>query len=246
MNYGLIGDIHSNLEALNEVLKQIKKEADKYICVGDVVGYGANPNECIEIVQELNCLTVVGNHDYAVVNLKAIDLFNIFAKEAILWTRKKILKKNKDILKKLKLIEINSPFTVVHATPYFPEQWYYLVNMEDAVKSFKYFNSQICLIGHSHLPFIVILDTEKESIDYIDYKEKIQKLKIEKKKRYLVNVGSVGQPRDGNPQACYFIYNMDTQEIEIKRCSYDIVTTQKKIIKAGLPQILAERLSKGQ
>lgn len=241
MKYAIFSDIHGNLEALQEVLKNLDGKVDRYICVGDLVGYGANPNECIEEIVKLNCLTVAGNHDYAAINLTPVDVFNNFAKEAILWTQKELSKENKNYLKNLKLVENVDDFMIVHSTPFEPENWFYIFTFEDALKNFNYFNKQICFIGHSHQPFIIILDEHgKCSI----YKKNI--LKIEKNKRYLINVGSVGQPRDNNPETCFFTLDLTKQEIMMKRVVYDVKIAQQKIINSGLPKILAERLTKGQ
>lgn len=243
MKYALFADIHSNLEAFQVVREEFKKEKiDEYICLGDIVGYAANPNECIKLTRELNPLTVIaGNHDWASVGKADINYFNPIAKEAILWTQKELTEKNKNFLGDLPLIKEFDDFVIVHGSLYSPEKWHYIFTLQDAKRNFDYQKKKICFIAHSHQPFINSQDREGNC-------EGVKEMKVSLKDdyRYLINIGSVGQPRDGNPDACYCLYDTAKNAIEIKRISYEIKKAQDKIISAGLPQELAWRLSLGR
>lgn len=243
MRIAFISDIHGNYEALLSVIDHIKNDkVDAYICVGDIVGYGANPNECIELVQELNCLCVVaGNHDYAAVNLTDLTYFNPIAYRAILWTQKMLEEKNKKYLETLSLQYSADNYLVVHSSPHNPQDWNYILSLEEAENSFHYFKEQICFIGHSHVPFFVEKAGDNHSKliteDIIEIKEGC---------RYLVNVGSVGQPRDNDPRCAFVIYDLEEKKILLKRVEYNIAQAQEKILRAGLPAQLAWRLEKGR
>lgn len=243
MRIAFISDIHGNYEALISVLDHIKGDkVDAYICVGDIVGYGANPNECIKLVQELDCLSVVaGNHDYAAVNLTNLTYFNPIAYRAILWTQEILLEKNKKYLENLSLQYSADNYRVVHSSPHNPQEWNYILSLEEAENSFCYFIEQICFIGHSHVPFFVEKDGNNPSKliaeDIIEIKEGC---------RYLINVGSVGQPRDNDPRSAFVIYDLEEKKIFLKRVEYNIAQAQEKILRAGLPAQLAWRLEKGR
>jgi len=243
MRYALFADIHSNLEAFQAVREEFKKEKiDEYICLGDIVGYAANPNDCIQLVKELNPVTIIaGNHDWASAGKADINYFNPIAKEAILWTQKELTKENKNFLQNLPLIKEFNDFVIVHGSLYSPEKWYYIFTLQDAKRNFDVQKKRICFVAHSHQPFIISQDREGNC-------EGVRGTKVSLKDdyRYLINIGSVGQPRDGNPDACYCLYDADKNEIEIKRIPYEVKKAQDKIISAGLPPKLAFRLSLGR
>lgn len=242
MRYGIFADIHSNLEALDEVIKSYKKEAiDKYLCVGDVIGYASNPKECIEKTKALTVIAVAGNHDWAAVDLFSIDYFNPVAREAIFWTKRNLDEQDRYFLESLKLVYKNEDLTLVHGTLDAPQEFHYMTDTYIAEKSFRLLETDICFIGHSHVAGIFI----KGKDDQIYYQE-ADSVDIKDDNRYIINVGSVGQPRDGNPYASYCIYDTDKREVQIKRISYDMETPRKKIIEAGLPQFLGERLLFGR
>ena len=244
MKIAIISDIHSNSEALNSVLKNIEK-VDEFICLGDIVGYGADPNYCIEKVKNLNCKCVGGNHDFAVVGKVNINYFNCAARDVILWTSRQLKKDNINFLLSLsKKIELKNKVFVVHGSPQDPILEY-ILDKSTASLIFSKFNFKICFVGHSHLAGCFSLDENNNQIDYINYSNG-GSIEIIKNKRYIINCGSVGQPRDGNPKASYGIYDINSQKIVINRVSYPIYLTQKKIINAGLPEVLAERLSFGR
>ena len=242
MRYTLFADIHSNLEAFQAVRKEFKKEKiDEYVCLGDIVGYAANPNECIKLVKELNPVTIIaGNHDWASVGKTSIDYFHSLAKEAILWTQKELTKEKKGFLQNLPLTKEFDDFVIVHGSLYFPQEWHYIFTLRDAKRNFDEQQKRICFIAHSHQPFLISQDKNGNCEGM-----KGTKITLKSDYRYLINIGSVGQPRDGNPDACYCLYDRDKDEIEIRRGPYQIEKAQDKIISAGLPQELAWRLSLG-
>jgi predicted phosphodiesterase len=242
MKFGIISDIHGNLEALEVVLKEIKKEdCNEIIFLGDLVGYGANPNECVELLRQEKIVGVAGNHDYAVLKKTPIDDFNPYAKEAILWTQKVLTKESQWYLDAFLLVNKSYPFHIVHSSPAEPSDWYYLFTIEEIIPQFNYFSYPVCLVGHTHIPFCVA-KREDGRIEII----KENKFELKNDRQYIINVGSVGQPRDRNPKASFAIYDTKTNIFEIRRVEYDIEKAADKIIKANLPPILAERLFYGQ
>ncbi len=240
-SYAIISDVHANFEALHAVLDNLEKESfDALLFLGDSVGYGPDPNECIDLLRAHTNIVLAGNHDWAVIGLTETGYFNPYAKAAIEWTIGVLTDKNKNFLKNLRLTETleDDGIYLVHSTPKEPEQWHYLSHEYDARINFNYFEEKLCFVGHSHIPFIVEKTPSGKIRFLYDYVE------IEDKNRYIINAGSVGQPRDGNPDAAYVL--LKDNIIEIKRVSYNIVLTQEKMRKAGLPSYLIDRLSLGQ
>lgn len=242
MEIAIISDVHSNLEALESVLKDIKKRGiERILFLGDAVGYGPNPNNCIDVLKKECEVLIAGNHDRAAVGMTDIEYFNEFARAAIVWTADTLTEEHRILLSRLPVsMRFNSGIEdifLVHSTPKEPEQWHYLLNLWDAEVNFNYFNERICFLGHSHVPFII----EKGlSGDMMVYKDSAV---LKKGLRYIINAGSVGQPRDGNPRACYAI--MDNDLIRFVRLNYNIKKTQKKMAAAGLPKPLIDRLEYG-
>jgi len=244
MKIGIISDIHSNSEAINCVLKNIEK-VDEFICLGDIVGYGADPNYCIEKIKDLNCRCIGGNHDFGVVGKVNIDYFNYAARAAILWTSRQLKNENINFLLSLnKKIELEDDVFAVHGSPRDPILEY-ILDKNTASLIFSKFNFKIYFVGHSHLAGCFSFNENNNQIDYMNFSNGGY-IEIHKNKRYIINCGSVGQPRDGNPQASYGIYDTNLKKVIINRVSYPIYQTKKKIINAGLPRILAERLSIGK
>jgi len=240
VRYGIFSDIHSNLEAFDEIIKAYKKEKiDKYLYVGDIVGYAADPKECIAKAKQLNVETVAGNHDWAAVGLTDTANFRPVAKQAIIWTANQLNDEEKDFLKSLKLVYENKDLIMVHGTLNQPEEFHYLLDIDSAQATFDLMKKNICFVGHSHVAGIFVEDKGKIS----DISE--SKIKISQDKKYIVNVGSVGQPRDRDNRATYCIFDTEKQQIYLKRIDYNIQAAQEKIIQAGLPSILAERLASG-
>lgn len=266
MRYGIFADIHSNLEAFEAVLEALASEQiEQYLCVGDIVGYGANPKECIHRLKQLNSITICGNHDWASVGLFDISYFNPHAKQAVLWTEQQLSDEDKEFLKSLKLIhteEIFTPlemskkptdtakfltgFTLVHGTLNNPEEFRYIYDAYTARETLELTNTNICFVAHSHIPLVIL----KEQNDKTSYpapfcRAKRCGIKISSEVVYVINVGSVGQPRDGDPRACFCIYDSESKMIEIKRIEYNVKEAQNKIIRASLPEILVWRLAEG-
>jgi predicted phosphodiesterase len=241
MRYGIFSDIHSNLEALQAVLKAYEKEKiDKYFCLGDIVGYGANPNECVEITRNIAEMTMAGNHDWASVNMFSREFFNKDAKETILWTSKQLSESSRDFLQNLKLMSERENFVLVHGTLKDPKEFNYLLNINDCQETFHLMKSGVCFIGHTHVPVVYI----KDKLGHTHY-EDTPTIKIESGNKYIVNVGSVGQPRDSIPKASYCVWDTEKREVEIKRALYDVFTARQKIIDKGLPEFLGNRLLVG-
>jgi diadenosine tetraphosphatase ApaH/serine/threonine PP2A family protein phosphatase len=242
MKYAIISDIHGNLEALQEVLSEIEKAAvDSILCLGDIVGYGPNPNECVAIVKEKAEISLAGNHDYAPLGKIDISYFNPWARSAIEWTAQELTQDSVDYLLGLPLrIELEG-FTIVHSTPSEPDQWNYIVTIGDAVKNFSDFSTRVCFVGHSHVPMIVCLNGND---DYRVIEE--NPLHLDEEKRYIINIGSVGQPRDLDPKAAYAIWDATERLYELRRVEYDVAETQRKIRATALPDFLADRLQSGQ
>ncbi|KUK56379.1 MAG: Metallophosphoesterase [Atribacteria bacterium 34_128] len=244
MKIGIISDIHSNSEAINCLLKTIEK-IDEFICLGDIVGYGADPNYCIEKIKELNCRCIGGNHDFGVIGKLNINYFNYAARVAMLWTSRQLKKENLNFLIGLnKKIQLKNNVFAVHGSPQEPILEY-ILDKNTASLIFSKFNFKICFVGHSHLAGCFSFNENNNQIDYMSFSNGGY-IEISKNKRYIINCGSVGQPRDGNPKASYGIYDLKYGIVNIYRVSYPIHLTQDKIIKAGLPKSSADRLTYGR
>lgn len=242
MKTAFISDVHGNLEALTAVTQSLRDEGvSRVLFLGDIVGYGANPGECIEIVREIADTILAGNHDWAAVDKTDTSSFNAAAQAAVAWTKSVLTAADKAFLSQLSLNEETKDFFCVHATPLHPEAWGYIVNDRDASQSFAHFSESLCFVAHSHYPTVFIL-TDKNRIN----SERTAHLSIRAGCRYIINSGSVGQPRDGNPAASYGIYDTDKKEYRLLRVEYDIALAQKKILDAGLPPFLAHRLALGR
>jgi predicted phosphodiesterase len=240
MKYAIIADIHANLEAFQVVLQDIEKQKCTHIaCMGDVVGYNANPKECLDTVRALNMPCVKGNHDEFCSSDTPMEGFSPHAAEAGNWTRGKLSEDDRKWLRELKFLRLVSNFTIVHATLDAPQRWGYVFDKLAAAASFTYQNTPVCFFGHTHVPVAFIRDSVVKGGTY-------SKFRVEPGRKYFVNVGAVGQPRDGNPKAAYVIYDIDEGSIELRRLDYDIPAAQKKILEAGLPPRLAERLAMGK
>ncbi len=261
MRYAVLTDIHSNLPALHAVLNRIGElEIDRIVSLGDIVGYNADPNECVALIKDLSIAAIAGNHDTEAVSTAAPRNLNEPAEKSILWTRKRLTKENKDFLRNLPSeIEVDNLFIALHSPKDITNK--YINSKYAAAAAFKLMldarTRPLAFLGHTHRRSIFSLlptkaPTKDPTINHIEdivkelptpHKEKI---KIEKNKLYLINPGSVGQPRDGDPRAGFLTFNSASYEIEFHLVTYDIKTTVKKIIAAGLPEINAKRLRLGQ
>jgi predicted phosphodiesterase len=235
----VISDIHANLEALKTTLNYLhSQKITRIICLGDVVGYGPRPNECIELVK-LHCeKCLMGNHDHAVLRLTDIHYFNQYAKEAILWTRRQLTHIHKAFLDNLPFTYETADTLFVHSTPVEPKEWHYIFSETDVRQNFEHVPHRLIFIGHSHIP--VIFSRQKGII-----KETSLQLDLAND-RYIINVGSVGQPRDGDPRASLVIYDDQKRTLEYVRLPYPIEITSQEIINHNLPRFLAMRLFAGQ
>ena len=241
MKIGIISDIHSNLEALEKVLSFLRKKVEKIVHIGDLVGYGANPKEVLFLIVENKIEGVMGNHDSAVIDEQNALYFNEYAKKAVQWTRKVLSEEEINFLKKLSYKLNFNDFTLVHSTPSAPTQWRYLTFLEQAVEEFSYFSEKICFIGHTHT-FLVVKRNNDGKIEILNETEAI----IEENSKYIINVGSVGQPRDGNPASSFVIYDTEERKVKFFRLNYNKEVAAQKIIDAGLPEFLGARLLIGR
>jgi len=240
MRFAIFSDIHANLEALEAVLADAhKRKCTHFVCLGDVVGYNANPHECVDRIRKLDCPIVKGNHDEQASLPESSSDFNELAERAIKWTRDNLAEEDKQWLRELPLQRQVRDFTIVHATLDTPAQWGYVFNNLDAAASLTYQHTTVCFFGHTHVPMVFIRD---EGVR----RERIEHIRIEPTKKYFINMGSVGQPRDGNWRAAYCTYDIENNLVEQLRVKYDLAIAQKKILKARLPQLLAERLAIGR
>jgi predicted phosphodiesterase len=244
MRFAFISDIHANLEALEAVFKDIEgQDVDEIICLGDIVGYGANPDECADLVRQKCTYILLGNHDAAAVNLLATHHFNSHAKIAIEWTAANLNNDVRSFLLSLPLVLTRETLTLVHSTPYEPNMWYYITSLEEAAFNFQYFDTQVCLVGHTHIPIIIVLDTKKEV--YVHQASQINLHGMEES-RLLINVGSVGQPRDRNPDSCYAVLDTTLGDFFYRRVPYNIEKAQAKMKKIKMPDFLINRLIEGR
>jgi len=244
MRFAFVSDIHGNLEALEAVFKDIEgQEVDEVICLGDIVGYGANPNECADLVRQKCTYILLGNHDAAAVNLLATHHFNSHAKIAIEWTAANLNNDVRSFLLSLPLVLTRETLTLVHSTPYEPNMWYYITSLEEAAFNFQYFDTQVCLVGHTHIPIIIVLDGKKEV--YVHQASQINLHGMDES-RVLINVGSVGQPRDRNPDSCYAVLDTTLGDFFYRRVPYNIEKAQAKMKKIKMPEFLINRLIEGR
>ena len=241
MRIAIFGDIHSNLEALQAVLADAKAHhCTQFVCLGDIVGYNANPKECLDIIRDLDCPTVKGNHDELACMSSHPSNVSGLANEGISYTRTQLTPEDLKWLDSLKFVRQVRDFTAVHATLDTPHKWGYVLNQLDAGASFSYQHTQVCFFGHTHVPRAYIRDHQVHTIENWDA------IPVEPGKKYFINVGSVGQPRDGDWRASYAIFLPKEHRIELRRLDYDVEKAQQKIIDVGLPPRLATRLGEGR
>ncbi len=238
----ILSDIHGNLEALKSVLESAEKEGEIKYCLGDIIGYGANPSECLSLIRQFHLITVAGNHEVAVVHPGLTAVFNPEARRAIFWTRDHLTNQELTEIESFPIQRILGEIVLVHSSLIEPEYWHYLYSEEDVEANFQCIKEgQICFFGHSHVPVIYSWKAGKLSVLSTEKEER-----LDLSAKYLINVGAVGQPRDGDPRAAYGVFDPDERTIIVRRVEYDIATAQKKIIEANLPAFLASRLSLGR
>jgi len=234
----IISDIHGNLEALNKVLEYIDnlEEEKRVVCLGDIVGYGPNPAECFKIVESITDKICLGNHEDAILDTDYDYQINWHARTAIRWTRGVLDEVTTEAIRKLPLQIVENNVMYVHASPDDPMLWKYITNAGNAYSSLIEMKHSLCFVGHSHIPGIYT---------YRALQRNSNKVTISKDDKTIVNVGSVGQPRDGSPMLSFAVFDDNNWDVEIIRLEYDYHKTMEKIKKANLPSLLAERLAKG-
>ena len=240
MRYAILSDIHGNLEALHAVLDDCAGRVDAVLCLGDTVGYGADPLPCVELIAERAQAIVAGNHEHAVAGRLPLEWFNRHARVAAEWTRERLDEDHRAYLGSLPLLTEVGDATLVHASPAQPEEWDYLVTAEDGFAAFPHFATRWCFVGHSHVPGAWSLGSAGP-----EHRPGGGLLQSERGRRYIVNVGSVGQPRDRDTRAAYAVWDVDERRITVRRVPYDVDAARAKIEEAGLPRFLADRLAAG-
>ena len=239
--FAILADIHANLDALAAVLADRREQrVTAYLCTGDVVGYNACPHECLEMVRALNCPVVMGNHDHYVSSRQNLEDFNPHAAAVIEWTRKQLSEEEMCFLRSLPFVATQMGITLVHATMDNPEDFGYVFDHLQAEAHFSHQVTPLCFHGHTHCP--MIYEKQLGAVYRID----AQDFKLPIGRKYFINVGSVGQPRDGDPRAAYVLYDPATRMVHFRRLEYDIAAAQARIREAGLPERLAQRLEVGQ
>jgi diadenosine tetraphosphatase ApaH/serine/threonine PP2A family protein phosphatase len=243
MRLAIISDVHSNIEALVAVLRHAENigHAEGSVCLGDIVGYGADPGAVIERLRAAHTVSVAGNHDRAAVGLMGVEEFNPVAAEAALWQAERLTPDEAGYLRGLPLTRVLADLTLVHGSLRAPE-WEYLLDAEAAEAQFVRQRTPISLIGHSHLQFYIRENGESPRFEAVEDGQTVEA----GEERLIINPGSVGQPRDGDPRAGYILYDEAAATLTWHRVEYDIVAAQRKIVAAGLDAWLAERLAIGR
>jgi diadenosine tetraphosphatase ApaH/serine/threonine PP2A family protein phosphatase len=241
MRLAILSDIHANFEALEAVLEDLKPRGiDDMVCLGDFVGYGASPNECVERIRPLISGAVLGNHDAAAIGRLSLGDFNSDAATAARWTEAALTPEHRSYLDALPYTMERSGALLVHASPHEPEAWHYVLSPLDAEEELESFEHPVCFIGHSHFPGV--FEQSGEDMRYT----RVAEIRLQVGRRYIVNVPSVGQPRDSDPRAGYTVWDSEGALVEQMRLEYDVEGAMKRIRDAGLPQFLSERLRFGE
>lgn len=246
MKYAILSDIHANLEALQAVLADARSQADTFICLGDIVGYNPNPNECLRLIQTTCQLSVIGNHDQAAIGARPYDDFNEYAAAAIDWTQRQLTPEGEAYLQSLpRTAPFGNHCLAAHGSPRDTDE--YLFEKHQFEFNFAYLRQHLpevryCFVGHTHLP-MVWRQTPEGQVGFVRLSSPI--MTLEPTHRYIINPGSVGQPRYGEPDPSYILLDDTTWTLEFRFVTYDIDATQEKIYDVGLPPYLAERLAEG-
>jgi len=240
----ILSDVHGNLEALQAVLSRIEAlGCDTLLSLGDAVGYGPEPRACVDILRRRAEINLLGNHDAAVTGATPLDLFNPHARTALEWTRGMLDDRDVSFLASLPVSSVHArgEAHLVHASPRDPEKWNYIATAAHAAGAFAFFEERICFVGHSHVPLIVFRGKDGTG-GLVDESGTV----LDEDLRYIVNTGSVGQPRDGDPRASFALFDTAGPAVEIHRASYDVERTQELMRDCGLPAFLVERLAVGR
>jgi predicted phosphodiesterase len=261
MRIAIVADVHANLVALEAVLRHAEGQGaiDGLWCLGDIVGYGPQPVECVARLRELRATTVAGNHDRASTGMMDTEEFNPDAAKAALWTQAQLPQGDAAFLDALPEVAYLSPgqgpslkagaseaeFTLVHGTLREPI-WEYLQSHEAALAHLERQETPFSLVGHTHVPTLVVQDEEYPQGCEIYYLEDGTRFRLNRERKLVINPGGVGQPRDGDPRAAYAVYDTESETVTLHRLEYDIAATQKLMEKAGLPRWLMQRLALGR
>lgn len=242
MRYLIISDVHANFTALATVLADAPK-FDEIWCLGDLVGYGPNPNECIERIQDFAHISLAGNHDWAALGKLDLSSFNIDARAASMWTQTILSPSAREYLNTLPTCVEQDGFFMAHASPREPV-WEYILDANQAFANFEYFSAPICLVGHTHIPIVFELDEQQRRCETMipPFSESLTL----GSRRMIINPGSVGQPRDGDPRASYALLDLDAMTWEFHRVAYPVEITQERMRARGLPRRLIARLEVGR
>lgn len=246
MRYLILSDLHANQEALDAVLEHAAGRYDQSVCCGDIVGYGADPNSVVEWVRGNCAVTIRGNHDKACTGIEDLEWFNPVAKEAALWTQRRLTPENAAWTRELvKGPLVHEGFQLMHGAPFDEDE--YVTAAPEAGQAFGYLEARIAFFGHTHVQGGFIWNRSRvETILRTSPRSDRQILEIDPDCAYLINPGSIGQPRDGDPRAGYALYDADAGMLTYFRTPYDVAAAQKKIREAGLPPVLADRLALGR
>jgi diadenosine tetraphosphatase ApaH/serine/threonine PP2A family protein phosphatase len=242
MRYLIISDIHANLSALKAVLADVP-HFDEVWCLGDLVGYGPNPNECIEALREFSLVCIAGNHDWGTVGRANLLVFHNDARQILHWTQQVLAPENYAFLSKLPITIEMDAYLLAHGSPRDPI-WEYIIDVGTASQNFASFNFQIAFVGHTHVP-VIFEYLEDERRGQLLWPNSGDPISVQGR-RLIINPGSVGQPRDGDPRASYGILDTDAQTWEVRRLSYPVEVTQDRIRDVGLPQRMIDRLILGR
>lgn len=240
MRTAVISDIHGNLEALEAVLAEVDRIGVELLySLGDIVGYGPDPAACLEIVRRRAAVSLMGNHDAAVAGLTSLEEFNEFARSAVEWTAARLAAAQIEYLGSLPYTHRAPELLLVHASPIEPERWHYLHGLADINEHFAAFAERLCFVGHSHRPGVYAIGGDGT----VTRRGAAESLRPGL--RYLVNAGSVGQPRDRDPRASFVVYDAARGRVDVRRVSYPVEKTQERMHAAGIPDFLIDRLGAG-
>ena len=243
MQIAVFGDIHGNIDALTAVLQTLNHiGVERMVCTGDIVGYGACPSECIEVLRELGIPAVRGNHDEYTSQTQRLDWrIRPEAREVIFWNRKALSTDQLSWLAALPFMIETDGFSVVHASHAYLPHWPYILNERAAIHNFLFQRAHLAFNGHSHVPvYITHRSGQRPKLDLL------RNALLPRARRLIIGVGAVGQPRDGDPRACVVVYDSDVRSVRVLRVAYDVKAAQRRIRRAGFPDDLAERLALGQ
>jgi len=241
MRQAILSDIHGNLEALHQVLRRVEMEkCDRILCLGDCVGYGPFPSECVDLLYRSCTVVLAGNHDYGLLGWTSTESFNEFARRALRVSAPLMTEQTLEQLRNSPLTWQDAKVFCVHATPLDPESWHYLLSIYDADIQWNVFSQSLGFFGHTHTPMAICQTAQRHTVQ-----RTAADLQLQPGERYLLNVGSVGQPRDGNPDACFVVHDVDEQRVRWVRVPYDIDATQRAMQQLRIPEFLIRRLTFG-